>query len=131
VDFLSVYDLLDIGHGVLPEVAVRDVGLLASAAERPRTVVFGDDAYPDLETKAAALFQFLARNHALVSGNERLAWSATRIFLLLNDTDLSCTVDEAEAMVLATAAGGHRRHRDQRMGACSPRRALRRDAVGA
>ena len=48
VDFLSLDDLLDIGHGVLPEVAVRDAGLLASAAERPRMSVFGEDAYADL-----------------------------------------------------------------------------------
>ena len=105
VDFLSLDDLLDIGHGVLPEVAVRDAGLLASAAERPRMTVFGDDAYADLETKAAALFHSLARNHPLVDGNKRLAWSAMRIFCLLNGTDLTYTVDEAEAMVLATAAG--------------------------
>jgi death-on-curing protein len=105
VDFLSLDDLLDIAHGVLPEVAVRDAGLLVSAAERPRTTVFGEDAYADLETKAAALFHSLTRNRPLVHGNERLAWSATRIFCLLNDADLDCTVDEAEGMALAAAAG--------------------------
>jgi len=105
VDFLSLDDLLDIGHGVLPEVAVRDAGLLVSAAERPRTTVFGEDAYADLETKAAALFHSLARSQPLVHGNERLAWSATRIFCLLNDTDLICPADEAAAMVEAAAAG--------------------------
>jgi death-on-curing protein len=105
VDFLSLDDLLEIAGGVLPEVAVRDAGLLASAADRPRTSVFGEDAYPDLETKAAALFHSLVRNHPLVDGNKRLAWSAMRAFLLLNRIDLTYTVDDAEAMVLAAAAG--------------------------
>jgi death-on-curing protein len=41
----------------------------------------------------------------VVDGNKRLAWSAMRVFCLLNGTDLEYTVDEAEAMVLATAAG--------------------------
>jgi len=105
VDFLSLDDLLDIAHGVLPEVAVRDAGLLVAAAERPRMTVFGAEAYPELETKAAALFHSLARNHALVDGNEQLAWSATRVFCLLNGADLAYTVDDAEAMIRATAAG--------------------------
>ena len=58
------------------EVMVHDVGLLESALGRPRATVFGDDAYPDLHTKAAALLHSLARNHALVDGNKRLAWAA-------------------------------------------------------
>lgn len=105
VDFLSLDDLLDIAHGVLSEVVVRDAGLLASAVERPRMTVFGDDAYADLETKAAALFHSLVRNHGLVEGNEQLAWSATRVFCLLNGADVAAPVEETQAMVLATAAG--------------------------
>jgi death-on-curing protein len=69
-------------------VNVRDVGLLAAAAAHPRVTVFGDDAYPTFEDKAAALLHSLVRNHALIEGNKRLAWSATRIFCLLNGRDL-------------------------------------------
>lgn len=105
MDYLSVDDLLEIAAGVLAEVGVRDPGLLASAADRPRTTVFGEDAYPDLDTKAAALLHSLARNHPLVDGNKRLAWSAMKIFLILNAVELSYTVDDAEAMVLGVAAG--------------------------
>jgi death on curing protein len=47
----------------------------------------------------------IARNHALIDGNTRLAWAATRIFCLLNGPDLDFTVDEAEALVVAVAAG--------------------------
>jgi hypothetical protein len=52
----------------------------AAAAARPRTTVFGEDAYPAFEDKAAALLHSLVRNHALVDGNERLAWAAARVF---------------------------------------------------
>ena len=91
---MTVYlDLDDILAGaaaaITPaEVLVRDTGLLESALARPRASAFGEDAYPGLLTKAAALFESLARNHALIDGNERLAWVAMRLFLVLNGTDL-------------------------------------------
>jgi len=105
IDHLTTEDLLEIAAGVVKDVQVRDVGLLASAAARPRTTVFGHEAYPTLADQAAALMHSLARNHPLLDGNKRLAWSATRIFCLLNDSDLVMDVDEAEQMVLAVAAG--------------------------
>lgn len=105
LDFLTVEDLLDVAAGVLDEVAMRDAGLLAAAAARPRVTVFGDDAYPTFEDKAAALLHSLVRNHALVDGNKRLAWSATRVFHLLNGRDLSYTVDDAEQLMVRAAAG--------------------------
>jgi death-on-curing protein len=105
VDYLSVDDLLEIAAEIVKDVAVRDAGLFASAAGRPRATVFGTDAYPGFPEKAAALLHSLARNHSLVDGNTRLAWSATRVFCLLNDRDLVFTMDDAEAMILAVAAG--------------------------
>lgn len=105
IDFLSVEDLLEIASGVIGEVKVRDVGLLAAAAARPLVTVFGEDAYPTFEDKAAALLHTLVRNHALVDGNKRLAWSATRIFYLLNGRDLRYTVDEAEDLMVNAASG--------------------------
>jgi death-on-curing protein len=104
-DYLSVEDLLEIAAGVLDEVQLRDAGLLASAAARPRTTVLGDDAYPTFADKAAALMHSLVRNHPLVDGNKRLAWSALRAFCILNRRDLTYTVDDAETFVLAAAAG--------------------------
>ena len=105
VDFLTVHDELQIADSVLPQVIVGDVGLLESAVARPMTFVFGTDAYPEFVEKAAALMHSLARNHALLDGNKRLAWAATRIFCLMNGRDLVLSVDEAEQMVLAVAAG--------------------------
>lgn len=105
IDFLSLEDILEIAAGVMDEVAVRDAGLLAAAVARPRMTVFGDDAYPTFEDKAAALLHSLVRNHALVDGNKRLAWSATRTFYLLNGVDLTYSVDQAEALMLSAASG--------------------------
>lgn len=110
VDYLTVEDLLDIAHGVLPQVVVRDAGLLAAAAGRPQSSIFGQHAYPSLAEKAAALMHSLARNHALLDGNKRLAWAATRVFCLINGTDLRYDVDDAEALVLAVAAGERDAH---------------------
>ena len=105
IEYLSVADLFEVAIGVIGEVSVRDRGLLASAAARPQSTVFGEAAYPRFADKAAALMHSLARNHALVDGNKRLAWAATRVFCLLNGHDLSFAVDEAEALVLAVARG--------------------------
>ena len=105
IDHLSVEDLLEIAAGVIEHVVVRDAGLLAAASARPQVTVFGDDAYPTFEDKAAALLHSLVRNHALVDGNKRLAWSAARVFCLLNGRDLTYTVDEAEDLMLSADSG--------------------------
>ena len=83
---------------------VRDVGLLESAVRRPATSAFGMDAYPTLIGKAAALLQSLCGNRALVDGTKRLAWTATDVFLRLNDV-LEATDDDAESFMMRVAAG--------------------------
>ena len=84
---------------------VRDAGLLSSAIARPRTSAFGEDAYPDLTTKAAALFESLVRNHALLDGNKRLAVVLTWTFLLNNGFRLEHTEDDAYDFTIAAASG--------------------------
>jgi death on curing protein len=106
-EFLDLDDLLEIAReAVGADVVVRDHGLLESVLARPRASVFGQDAYPDLHVKAAALLHSLARNHALVDGNKRLAWIACRTFLAINGHWISATEDERFDFVIrvATAA---------------------------
>lgn len=70
--------------------------------------MFGQDAYPDLWTKAAALLQSLVKNHALVDGNKRLGWLATAVFLGLNGVSAWRTAnDDVYEFVTAVAAGRH------------------------
>ncbi|MDQ2635790.1 MAG: type II toxin-antitoxin system death-on-curing family toxin [Actinomycetota bacterium] len=98
--------VLDIGHEVLgPQVGVRDYGLLESALARPRASVFGQDAYPDVFVKAAALTNSLAPNHALVDGNKRLAWTACRTFLAINGQWISASEDDRFDFVIRVATG--------------------------
>lgn len=87
-EYLDLEDLIELAVLLLGEQPpIRDVGLLGSAAARPRTSAFGTDAYSDLWTKAAALLQSIVKNHALVDGNKRLGWLATSVFLELNGVD--------------------------------------------
>jgi death-on-curing protein len=86
-------------------IEVRDLGLLDAAVHRPRASVLGEDAYPDLFTKAAALLDSLARNHPLVDGNKRLAWLATYVFCAKNGVELDPSDDDAYDLVIEVATG--------------------------
>ena len=74
---------------------VRDVGLLESALSRPQATFGGQELYPDLWGKAAALMQSLIQNHPFVDGNKRTALAATGIFLELNGHTLTAGNEEA------------------------------------
>ena len=86
-------------------VHVRDQGLLFSALARPAASMFGVDAYPTLEHKAAAFFSSLAQNHPLFDGNKRLSLYLTFAFLRINGFRVTFTNDEAFELVLAVAQG--------------------------
>jgi death on curing protein len=105
IDFLDLQDLIQIGKSLISDFRIRDEGLLESAAMRPQTTIYGEDAYPTFEEKVASLIHSLARNHALIDGNKRIAWSAGRIFCLMNGRDLIMPIDDAEKMILDIAKG--------------------------
>jgi death-on-curing protein len=84
---------------------VRDYGLLEAALARPQATAFGKDAYPDLDSKAAALLHSIARNHALIDGNKRLALAAVIAFYGLNGRRLTLTNDQAYDLVMSVATG--------------------------
>jgi death-on-curing protein len=104
--FLTLPELLEVAdRAVAGDVVVRDVGLLESALARPQATAFGEDAYPTLEEKAAALMHSLARNHALIDGNKRLALAGVIAFLGVNGRRLTLTNDEAYDLTMAVATG--------------------------
>ncbi len=103
--FLDLEDFLVAARRIVPDVTVVDYGLLESALARPRTCVFGEDAYPSIFEKAAALLESLARNRALFDGNKRCAWMATVLFLGLNGVAVPSNPDNDEALVLSVATG--------------------------
>jgi death on curing protein len=105
-DYLDLEDLLAIARAAVGEdPEVRDYGLLESALARPRASVFGSEAYPDLHLKAAALLHSLARNHALVDGNKRSAWTACRTFLAINGQWINAPEDNRFEFVIQVATG--------------------------
>ena len=106
IEFLDLDDLVELARGLLGDPPpIRDIGLLGSAAARPQTTAFGEDAYPDLVAKAAALLQSIVNNHALVDGNKRLGWLATAVFLELNGVKASrASNDDVYDLVVWIAA---------------------------
>lgn len=104
VEYLDLDDLLRLVR-MLRVGPVRDLGLLDSAAARPRSSTYGTDAYPTLGGKAAALLHSLARNHALIDGNKRLAWLATVVFLDLNGRTVTLDDEAGFSLVMRVAAG--------------------------
>lgn len=103
--YLDLEELLFVAERVLPEVLIRDVGLLEAALARPQATVFGADAYPDVLTKAAALLHSIASNRGLIDGNKRLALAAAIAFLGMNGHRLALSNDQAYELVISVAAG--------------------------
>lgn len=107
VEFLDLDDVVDLAVALLGDPApIREVGLLGSAVARPQITAFGEDAYPDIWTKAAALLHSIVKNHALVDGNKRLGWLATAVFLEINGVEISrASNDDVYDLVIDIAAG--------------------------
>ncbi|WP_417509432.1 type II toxin-antitoxin system death-on-curing family toxin [Microbacterium sp.] len=102
---MTVYVELPHAVGVLDALGlhVRDIGLLSSALARPSSSMFGTEAYPELEVKAAALLSSLSQNHPLFDGNKRFSWVITLTFLELNGVVIDMSTNTAFELVLRTA----------------------------
>ncbi|MYR94236.1 MULTISPECIES: type II toxin-antitoxin system death-on-curing family toxin [unclassified Streptomyces] len=105
--YLSSEDVLVIAEYACDDmqIVVRDAGLLESAVHRPSAAMFGEEAYPDLIDKAAALLQSLASNRSFFDGNKRTAWLSCVTFLAMNGVDLRPDIDAAERLVIDVATG--------------------------
>lgn len=106
-EYLDAEDLVSLATRLLGDPPpLRDVGLLGAAAARPRSTLFGADAYPDVWSKAAALLQSIVKNHALIDGNKRRGWLATAVFLELNGVPVTgISNDAVYEFVVSVAAG--------------------------
>ncbi|MEM9521615.1 MAG: type II toxin-antitoxin system death-on-curing family toxin [Actinomycetota bacterium] len=109
VEYLDVEDLIELTILLMGEPPpIRDLGLLSSAAARPKSSAFGEDAYPDLWTKAGALLQSVVKNHALIDGNKRLGWLAAAVFLEINGERVTDVSDDVVYdLIIEVAAGDH------------------------
>lgn len=108
-EYLDLEDLIELARRLLGDPPpIRDLGLLGSAVARPKTTAFGEDAYPDVWSKAAALLQSVVNNHPLIDGNKRLGWMATAVFLELNGRRVSDASNDAVYELVMAVAGDDR-----------------------
>lgn len=109
--YLELGDLVAIASRVLglevdAVLHIADLGLADSALARPQASFSGEEFYTEPSTKAAALLFGIARNHAFLDGNKRIAVVATLQFLNLNGLDLDLDPpEEAYDIIAGTAAG--------------------------
>ncbi len=104
--FLTAEEIVHIADRVLEgNVGIKDLGLIESAVARPQASAFGEDAYPTIHDKAAALLHSVVQNHALVDGNKRLGLASVAVFYRINGWRLAATNDEAYDLVIAIASG--------------------------
>jgi death-on-curing protein len=109
VRHLSLGEVLELHRRIMEQgggaTRVRDLGALESSLAQPRMTFGGQDLYPDLAAKGAALGFSLIQNHPFVDGNKRVGHAAVETFLMVNGSELQATVDEAEQVILSVAAG--------------------------
>lgn len=84
---------------------LRDRGALESAVAQPEASFGGQELYPDLATKAAALGHSLIQNHPFVDGNKRVGHATMEVFLLLNGHEIDAPVDDQEKIIIDVASG--------------------------
>jgi death-on-curing protein len=102
-EVISLHSLLIAQSG--GSSGLRDRGALESAVAQPEASFGGQDLYPDLASKAAALGHSLIQNHPFVDGNKRVGHAAMEVFLLLNGNELDASVDEQEKIIIEVASG--------------------------
>jgi len=115
--YLSLAEVLKLHDLIISETGgshgLRDLGLLESALGQPQQTFGGDDLYPTLVAKAAALGFSLIKNHPFVDGNKRIGHAAVEALFMLNGFELSAGIDDAESMILGVASGSRTREEFQ------------------
>jgi death-on-curing protein len=109
IRYLTLVEVLNLHRQIIEQsggaLGVRDLGALQSALAQPRMTFSGEDLYPTLADKAAALGFSIIMNHPFVDGNKRTGHAAMETFLVLNGLEISASVDEQEQVILALASG--------------------------
>jgi death-on-curing protein len=109
IEYLSVAQILELHALQIARFGgssgLRERGALEAAIARPQMTFDGDDLYPDLATKAAALMHSLVQNHPFVDGNKRVGAMAAELFLQVNGQELAAGDDELTETVMGVARG--------------------------
>ena len=106
--YLSKDEVLKLHQMLLEQsggsAGIRDEGTLDSALAQPEMSFGGQDLYPSLTDKAAALAYSLIQNHPFVDGNKRVGHAAMEVMLALNGYEIEAGVDEQETLILSVAS---------------------------
>ena len=112
--YLSLQEVISLHSLVVAQSGgssgLRDRGALESAVAQPEASFGGEDLYPSLASKAAALGHSLIQNHPFVDGNKRVGHAAMEVFLLLNGYEIDASVDEQETIIIDVAGGKRSRN---------------------
>ncbi len=107
--YLSIEEVIELHTRVIRQTGgshgLRDRGSLESSVLQPLQAFGGEELYPSLIEKAAALGYFLIQNHPFVDGNKRIGHAAMETLLVLNGFEVAASVDEQETTILAVASG--------------------------
>jgi len=107
--YLGLGDILELYRRIMEETGgatgVRDLNGLQSALAQPRMTFEGNDLYPSVAAKAAALGFSLIMNHPFLDGNKRVGHAAMELFLLMNGQEIAAAVDEQQEAILRVAKG--------------------------
>jgi death on curing protein len=109
IRFLTLVEVVELHRQIIEQsggaMGIRDRSALESALAQPRMTFGGEDLYPTLVDKAAAIGFSLSMNHAFVDGNKRIGHAAMEVFLVMNGYEIDADVDEQEAIILSLASG--------------------------
>lgn len=109
IRYLTLSEVIDLHRQIIEQSGgisgIRDLGLLESAVSQPKMTFGGEDLYPEVTDKAAALGFSLIKNHPFLDGNKRVGHAAMEIFLVLNGLEIAALVDEQEQIILMIADG--------------------------
>jgi death on curing protein len=107
--YLTVGEVLEIYNRVIEQsgggVGILDLGALESAVAQPRMTFNDEELYPTIVEKASALGYSIIQNHPFMDGNKRAGHAALETFLMLNEYEISASVDEQTEIILGVASG--------------------------
>jgi len=94
--------LLDLYGGLS---GIREPEMLSSALERPFQTFGGEDLYPTIFDKGAAVLESIVRNHPFLDGNKRTGYAIMELLLMANGLEITASEDEKYDFVIAVAEG--------------------------
>jgi death-on-curing protein len=102
-EVIAMHDAFLQKFGGLP--GIRDINLLMSAVETPKSRMFGQDLYPTVYDKAAAYLYHIICNHPFNDGNKRTGFGSALLFLKANSIPIVFDKKKYENLVVEVANG--------------------------